>query len=46
MVDKTGQLTSYADITPMGLANLGLDVVGGETVTDSLVRRLARIVSA
>jgi cell division protein FtsA len=46
VVDKTGKLTSFADITPMGLANLGLDQAGGETTTDSLVRRLARVISA
>jgi cell division protein FtsA len=46
VTDKTGKLVSYADITPMGLANLGLDVVGGETTTDTLVRKLARAISA
>ncbi len=46
VVDTTGQLTSYADITPMGLANLGLDVSGGETTTDTLMRKLARAISA
>ncbi len=46
VVDKTGKLTTFADITPMGLANLGLDQVGGETTTDSLVRKLARVISA
>ena len=46
VVDKTGKLTSFADITPMGLANLGLDQVGGETTTDTLVRKLARAISA
>jgi len=44
--DATGKLTSFADITPMGLANLGLDQVGGETTTDSLVRKLARAISS
>jgi cell division protein FtsA len=44
--DKTGKLTSFADITPMGLANLALDQVGGETTTDTLVRKLARAISA
>ena len=44
--DKTGKLTSFADITPMGLANLGLDQSGGESTTDMLVRKLARAVSA
>lgn len=46
VIDKTGKLVSYADITPMGLANLGLDQVGGETTTDTLVRKLARAISA
>jgi cell division protein FtsA len=46
VLDKTSKLVSYADITPMGLANLGLDVVGGETTTDTLARKLARAISA
>jgi len=46
VVDKTGKLTSFADITPMGLANLGLDSAGGETTTDTLARKLARAISA
>lgn len=46
VIDKTGLLTSYADITPMGLANLGLDTAGAETVTDSLIKKLSRAISA
>jgi len=46
VVDKTGKLTSYADITPMGLANLGLDTAGGDTMTDGLLKRLGRAISA
>lgn len=46
VIDQTGKLTSFADITPMGLANLGLDQVAGETATDSLMRKLARAISA
>lgn len=46
VIDKTGKLASFADITPMGLANLGLDQVGGETTTDNLMRKLARAISA
>ncbi len=47
MIDKTGKLTSYADITPMGLANLGLDTAdSGATVTEGLMRRLGRAISA
>lgn len=44
VVDTTGQLTSFADITPMGLANLGLDAVtngaAGETVLQKLTKTL------
>ncbi len=46
VVDKTGKLTSYADITPMGLANLGLDQAGGQSTTDTLARKLARAISS
>jgi cell division protein FtsA len=46
VVDKTGKLTSFADITPMGLANLGLDSSGGGTVTEGLMKRLGRAISA
>lgn len=46
VIDTTGKLTSFADITPMGLANLGLDQAGGETTTDGLIRKLARAISA
>jgi cell division protein FtsA len=46
VVDKTGKLTSYADITPMGLANLGLDTADGGSVTEGLMKRLGRAISA
>jgi hypothetical protein len=46
VIDKTGKLTSFADITPMGLANLGLDTAGGGTVTESLIKKLSRAISA
>ncbi len=46
VIDKTGKLTSFADITPMGLANLGLDSSGGGTVTEGLMKRLGRAISA
>jgi hypothetical protein len=46
VTDKTGKLTSYADITPMGLANLGLDTAQGGTVTESLIKKLSRAISA
>jgi cell division protein FtsA len=46
VVDKTGQLTSYADITPMGLANLGLDVINSGSITDSIMSKLSKAMSA
>ena len=46
VVDTTGKLTSFADITPMGLANLGLDTAGGETVTEGLIKRLGRAIAS
>jgi cell division protein FtsA len=45
VIDRTGQLTSYADITPMGLANIGLDTAGGETATESLIKKLSRAIA-
>lgn len=44
--DTTGKLTSFADITPMGLANLGLDTLGGDSMTEGLLKRLGRAISA
>jgi cell division protein FtsA len=46
VVDKTGKLTSFADITPMGLANIGLDSAGNETVTESLMKKISKVMSA
>ncbi|HEX7259564.1 MAG TPA: cell division FtsA domain-containing protein [Candidatus Saccharimonadia bacterium] len=42
VVDKTGQLTSYADITPMGLANLGLDVLNTGSISESVLQKLSK----
>ena len=42
VVDKTGQLTSYADITPMGLANLGLDIVNTGSLSESMLQKLSK----
>lgn len=46
VIDKTEKLTSYADITPMGLANLGLDVINTGSMTDTIISKLAKAVSA
>ena len=40
--DTTGQLTSYADITPMGLANIGLDVVNTGSLSESMLQKLSK----
>lgn len=44
--DLTGQLTSYADITPMGLANLGLDVINTGSITEGLLAKLSKAIQA
>lgn len=44
--DTTGQLKSFADITPMGLANLGLDVINSGTITESIMSKLSRAVQS
>jgi cell division protein FtsA len=46
VTDKTGTLTSYADITPMGLANLGLDVINSGSVTETILQKLSKAVQA
>ena len=44
VVDTTGQLKDIADVTPMGLANLTLDLVGEEGVISSILRRAVRVI--
>ncbi|MCX6808245.1 MAG: rod shape-determining protein [Candidatus Berkelbacteria bacterium] len=38
--DETGKLKGAQDITPMSLANLGIDLAGDEKVVDGLVERI------
>lgn len=45
VVDSTGELTSPQDITPMGLANLALDIVGSGSVGENILQRLSRTLS-
>lgn len=45
VLDKTDTLHSPQDITPMGLANLGLDVVGTESLGESVLARLSKTLS-
>jgi cell division protein FtsA len=40
--DKTGKLTSFADITPMGLANIGLDVINTGSLSESILQKLSK----
>ena len=44
IVDETGQLKDPQDITPMGLANLALDLVGEEKMMAGILRRAVRII--
>ena len=39
IVDGTGELTNPQDVTPMGLANLALDVAGEEKLMAGILRR-------
>lgn len=41
--DRTGLLRDPQDITPMGLANLGLDLVGEEKVLSAMLRRAVKM---
>lgn len=45
VIDGTGELTSPQDITPMGLANLALDIVGAESVGENILARMSRTLS-
>jgi cell division protein FtsA len=42
--DKTGLLRDPQDITPMGLANLALDLVGEEKVMSGILRRAVKMI--
>lgn len=44
IIDKTGQLSSPQDITPMALGNLALDLMGEEGVVEGILRRVSRAV--
>lgn len=44
VVDKTGKLTSFADITPMGLANIGLDVINSGGMADTILQKLSKAI--
>lgn len=43
VIDKTGELNSTQDITPMGMASLMLDLMGEEQLVDRLLRQAAKV---
>jgi len=44
IIDETRQLKDPQDITPMGLANLALDLVGEEKMLSGILRRAVRMI--
>lgn len=42
IIDSTGELKNPQDVTPMGLANLSLDVAGEEKVMAGILRRVVQ----
>lgn len=44
IIDQTGQLKDPQDITPMGLANLALDLAGEEKVMAGILRRAVKMI--
>ncbi len=42
MIDSTGELKNPQDVTPMGLANLTLDIAGEEKVMAGILRRVVQ----
>ncbi len=43
ILDRTKELNDFQDVTPMGLANLALDLVGEERVVGSILRKVVRM---
>jgi hypothetical protein len=44
IIDETGELKDPQDVTPMGLANLALDLSGEEKVMASILRRAVKMI--
>lgn len=42
--DKTGKLVDQQDITPMGLANLALELVGEESILDKMLKKAVKTI--
>jgi len=43
IIDKTGKLKDQQDITPMSLANLGMDFVGDEQIISKILKKVVRL---
>ncbi len=43
IIDRTGELNTVQDITPMALANVALDLAGEESMTQNILRRVVRM---
>lgn len=39
VLDETGQIKDQQDVTPMALANIGIDLVGEENITSKIMRK-------
>ena len=44
IIDETGELRDPQDVTPMGLANLALDILGEEKVMAGILRRAVKMI--
>lgn len=44
ILDETGQIKDQQDITPMALANIGIDLAGEETITEKLLRKTLELI--
>lgn len=44
--DMTGELNDISDVTPMALANLGIDLVGEEKVVDSMLTKIVSTIKS
>jgi len=44
IIDTTQNLNDPQDITPMGLANLGIDLIGEESIVESIIRKVVRMI--
>lgn len=46
MTDQTGLLRSVQDVTPLALANLGLELAGEESVTGGILRKAVKMLNS